>query len=90
MLGSRRERYYDDDDESHSPAKHEPCRAKEVDDRRVSPRHRLGHSLVCQFSAALQLKHLEVSILAHSHGHVRLLGVQTGPVHGYPGLIGLQ
>ena len=50
-----------------------PCCSKEVHNGRVSPGHRFGNSLVGQFSAAVQVEHFEIPVLAHGHSDIRLL-----------------
>ena len=67
-----------------------PGSAEEVDDGGVGPGHGLGHPLVGQLSPGVEVEHLEVAVLPDGHGHVGLLLVQGGAVHGYPRLVCLE
>lgn len=67
-----------------------PRGAKEVNNSGVGPGHGLGHPLVGQLPAGVQIKHLQVTVLSNSDGHIGLLLVEGSAVHGYAGLIRLQ
>jgi len=71
-------------------AQHEPCGSKEINDCCICARHWLWHSLVCQLATSVQVKHLQVAVLANSNGDVWFLLVKSRPIHCNARLVRLE